>query len=188
MSRTYLLIVVGGSRSGKDELVQALQLMSKESVSVVVKHTSRKVRGEDRRILRHVRAPNQDSDTLVYEHFGYKYGVQPCEIWEGWKAQRIQVLILSNCEVISKLRSIFGPLIITIYIHRNARNKELCGELTSDGMSRREIRERLRHTADLHDYYVTNIAMFDHVLLNIGQPEDLIDQMCRLVRYYRSQS
>ena len=49
----------------------------------------------------------------------------------------------------------------------------------------RKIKKRLDHIDEMYENYIDYIGLFDHVLLNIGQPEDLIDQMCRIIRHYK---
>ena len=49
-----------------------------------------------------------------------------------------------------------------------------------------EIEQRKKGIDQLHKFYVNNISRFDHVFLNIREPEDMFDQIFRMFKHYRN--
>jgi len=186
MTSTYLFLVVGPSESGKDDLAKALKVMSPENVSIIQKETTHSVPLHEKSLLSTQKKISQKKDILVYEGFGHQYAINIREIWTGWRKRRIQILIISNFEIIKSLKKIFGPLVVGIFVHSNSCRERILHKYKSPEYLTGELDGRLHHHDRLYEMYSGNTSFFDHVILNIGEQEDMIDQMCRLIKHYIS--
>lgn len=173
-----IFVIVGGSHSGKDEIIRAVQDLGGLHAQMIPKFTSRTRQKDDGREIRcnyifreykeeKYKVISQEDDKeylcdVVYYKNGNYYGIDTHQIWNGLRKQKFQVIVVSEVEAINKLIQKFGSLVVLIYVH---------------GLDDEEA---------LPEYklFLENFNEFDHVLIAESRKEDLYDQLFRLFRAY----
>lgn len=190
MPKPYIFLIVGASGAGKGTLLRALRDMGQRHVVIIPKQTTRapKATDGDEMVSVYPRKKVDPEFDVKYRNYLNEYGICSAEIWENVKTSKFQVLIVSNLKAIKELYHRFGPLIKLIYLYSPIREeglekhqKDIAAEDTD------EIAVRKSKIEVVHGYYIDNITMFDHVLLNTQEPEDLSDQIFRLFQYYQKE-
>src|ERR1039458_8100197 len=125
-STPRLIAVVGSPGSGKDILVRAVNDMGSQHAQIVPKHTSRDRRSDDGREMICPGDPGFGLDRcdIVYENYGTKYGVRTSRVWRGLRSGVSQVLVVSNCDALNRLREKFGELLVVVYVHSQVRPED----------------------------------------------------------------
>ena len=188
MSNSYIFLIVGSSGSGKGTLLRALRDMGERHVTIISKQTTResKTTDGDEMISIYPKKKFDPKFDIIYGNYLSKYAICSSNIWENILKGKFQVLIVSNLKAIKKLYDHFGSLIKLIYLFSPV-DKEQLGKHLKDIATeeKKEIEVRKSKIKVIHNYYLDNITVFDHVLLNIQEPEDLCDQIFKLFQYYR---
>jgi hypothetical protein len=182
-SSVKIFIIVGGSYSGKDELVTAMQRMAFGRIVNYQKATNRPVRGSDRGELRHFDDIPETFD-IKYNAQGFTYGISTLELWENLRDGKISLLVVSDLRAIEDVVGVFGPVCTRIYLHANFNFAEIRQMMKKDAITPREIEERVGTIRALQRTYVDQMPRFEHVLLNTAEPEDLYDQAFNIVAFY----
>lgn len=177
-SMANIFVIVGGSNSGKDEIIRAVQDLGGLHAQMIPKFTSRARQKDDGKEIRcnyifeqdvtgKYKVFSQEDDKefdcdIVYEKNNNKYGIDTQQIWIGLRKRKFQVIVVSEVEAINKLIEMFGSLVVLIYVH---------------GMDVEE---------DIFEFglFLENFNEFDHVLIAENRKEDLYDQLFRLFRAY----
>lgn len=180
-SSARILIIAGASFSGKDELVNALIQIVPTKVGAYRKGTTRPKVKNDKNELVHLKYLNIEFD-VQYEKNGYKYGVNSKEVWKMLSDEKIVIVVLSDISAIKKMKQLFKNLISTIYLHSNVDQDQL--NEAKKTLSNIEFKRRSKSLNDLKNIYISNLNVFDHVLLNTSEPEDLYDQAFNILDYY----
>ena len=200
MPRAVLFVVVGASGSGKGILLRALRDMGERRVVVIRKATSRRPKTSDGpEMVNYEGRPFPRKYDIIYGNYRARYGIASTDIWRAITTGKHALLICSNfvsrdelgqsmpglVDAIPRLHSLFGPLMRLVYLHSattaDSTRRHLEEIATEDAG---EIETRMEKVDIVRRYYVDNAGLFDHVLLNVLEPEDLSDQMFRLVRLY----
>lgn len=179
-SMANIFVIVGSGNSGKDEIIRAVNDLGSLHAQIVPKFTSRPSQKDDGMEIRcnfnfkkiengkYMVCSNDKPESeeyicdLVYEKNDNKYGINTCQIWEGLRKQKFQVIVVSEVEAINKLIEKFGSLVILIYVH---------GMLGKNEFPEFQL-------------FIDNFNEFDHVLIAENRKEDLYDQLFRLFRAY----
>ena len=177
-SMANIFVIVGGSHSGKDEIIRAIQDLGGLHAQIIPKFTSRLQQEDDEKEIKCNYAFKQDKDSnylvqsresgesykcdIVYKKNGNEYGIDTHQIWAGLRKQKFQVIVVSEVEAINRLIEKFGSLVVLIYVH-----------------SAEEA-----HNLPEFRLFVENFNEFDHVLIAEDRKEDLYDQLFRLFRAY----
>ncbi|HLG13713.1 MAG TPA: hypothetical protein VJH03_04185 [Blastocatellia bacterium] len=183
-SPVRVFLLVGASSSGKDELVTAMQSMEPRRIQNYTKGTDRPERPDDHGELRHYPAGLPEQFDIVYARQTFKYGIASNELWQNLANGKISLLVVSDPPTISLLLERFGRVCTVIYLHANLNKNEMRKRMTQQGLSIDEIEERLQAVDELHQLYVQRTTLFQHVLLNTGEPEDLYDQAFNILDHY----
>ena len=181
-----LIIVVGNPGSGKDILVRAVYDLGTQHANVVPKHTSRNRIKDDGKEMICSDDPNfaLEKCDVVYENYGDRYGIETVKIWKGLKRGIFQVLVVSNVDAINKLRTIFGGLIILVYVHSEIQPDEYQNTESKHGYEQEYIKRRVTEYNKAFRSYLRNFLAFKHVFIYTDSDEDLYDQIFRLFRSY----
>jgi ribose 1,5-bisphosphokinase PhnN len=184
-----LMVVVAASGAGKGVLLRSLRDMGDRHIVVVPKVTTRKAKTSDGGEMislwpdKTIADPRYDIKYLNYEA---QYGIATGDIFDALRSGRSGMLICSNFETaIPELKAVFGLSMKLLYLYapiKPADTKEHQRHIAAEKAS--EIAIRMEGIEIVHKYYVDNIAIFDHVLINVGLPEDLSDQLFRILRSY----
>lgn len=201
MRSPSLFIIVGASGSGKGLLLRSVRDMGEKHIVVIPKATTRAKKttdGDEFLFFPHWTDFPAKFD-VVYGNYKASYGIPTSDIWEVLRCGKHALLICSNFAsldeggkplrghkaAIPHLCSVFGPLAKLVYLHSHVTQEEAEDHQRVIGAENAaEIETRKSKISTVRKYYVENIALFDHVLLNVGDPEDLSDQMFRLIRWY----
>lgn len=144
---------------------------------------------------------------------GTWYAVDRSEIERNIQPQKAQIFV-SNMGQIEKAREYYPDNIVVLYLHATHETETInhirakCindiaeGIMKKNSCSRKEaeqqlitnseikayldaqIEEKCEEIKTIHDSYVKHIYHIDHVLLNTGTKEDLVEQMRNLIAYY----
>lgn len=180
-SAARVIVIAGGSFTGKDRLVNAMIQIEPNKVMAYKKGTTRPKKPGDNDELIHLDSLGGRYD-FTYEKNGYQYGVSVNEIWDNLSAEKIVLIVLSDLLVIEKLKIAFPGICTAIYLHANLDPDELKAE--KERLSEDEFTKRKRSASELRTAYIENLSTFDHVLLNTSEPEDLYDQAFNILDYY----
>ncbi len=180
-STARILIIAGASFSGKDELVNALIQIEPNKVSAYKKGTTRKKTKSDKDELVHLKKLPKRYD-ISYEKNGYFYGIDSKEVWKILSKEKIVIIVLSDLSSILKISDEFKNLVSTIYLHSNIDQDQLIEAKKS--LPKEEFLKRSNSSRNLKSVYINNLSVFDHVLLNTSEPEDLYDQAFNILDYY----
>jgi hypothetical protein len=180
-----LFVIVGSPGSGKDILIRAVNIFGRQHADIVPKHTSRLRRPDDGEEM--VCPEDEGYDlkgcNVVYENYGDRYGIRTDKIWMGFGRHRFQVAVVSDLDAIRELQSIFGELLVLIYVHSDKSVEEY----RQDEMKHGDVgyvERRVREYTQARRLYLDHFLAFNHVLICAGMEEDLFDQMFRLFRAY----
>jgi len=186
MKNPVLFVVVGASGAGKGVLLRSVRDMGERHVVVIPKVTTRSPKTTDGPEMISVSSIDLKRYDIQYGNYKAQYGISSREVYLGLRSGRHCLVICSNMKIaIPQLKEIFGPLMKLVYLYApitpevTEENQRLIGATRSD-----ETKVRKDKVSVIFRYYIDNIGIFDHVLLNVGDPEDLSDQMFRLVQSY----
>jgi ribose 1,5-bisphosphokinase PhnN len=186
-----LFVIVGTPGSGKDLLIRAVDDLAVQHARIVPKHTNRKRRPDDGDEIICPEDPDCDLEgcDIKYANYGDKYGIKTSKIWEGLGKGIFQVIVVSNVEAINKLRDIFGELVLLIYVHSEVdaddyRRIEAERKSDPEYLDTEYVERRAKSYKLAFDTFLENYLAFNHVLINSGSSDNLIDQMFRLFRAY----
>lgn len=180
-STARILIIAGASFSGKDELVNALIQIEPSKVSAYRKGTSRKKKSTDNNELLHLKKLSNRYD-IQYEKNGHSYGIDTDEVWKILAKEKIVILVLSDLKSIVKLKEKFKNIVSSIYLHSNIDQDQL--NEAKKTLPKDEFSKRSESSSSLKKTYINNLSVFDHVLLNTSEPEDLYDQAFNILDNY----
>lgn len=183
-SPVRIFLLVGASSSGKDELVTAMQSIEPRRIQNYTKGTDRPKRLDDHGELRHFPSDLPEHFDIVYVRQNIKYGIASNELWQNLADGKISLLVVNHPATIDLLLERFGRVCTVIYLHANFNRNEMRKRMTDDGVIPDEIEKRLQGIDELQQLYVRRTTLFQHVLLNTGEPEDLFDQAFNVLDHY----
>lgn len=172
-----IFVIVGGSHSGKDEIIRAVHDLGGLHAQMIPKFTSRRSKADDGkeircnyafqklgdkfRVISKEENKEYECDIVYYKNNNY-YGIDSRQIWIGLRNQKFQVIVVSEVEAINSLIEKFGSLVVLIYVH---------GKDDDESLPEFQL-------------FLENFNEFDHVLIAEYRTEDLYDQLFRLFRAY----
>lgn len=180
-STSRIFIIAGGSFSGKDKLVNAMIQMEPKKILSYQKATTRIESENDNGELLHLKELTETYD-ITYNKNGHKYGLSSNQIWSSLAKERITLIVLSDLESIKKIKSIFQEICVVIYLHANIDFEEL--ERAKIELENKEFIKRKNSLDELQKIYINNMDIFNHVLLNTSESEDLYDQAFNILDFY----
>jgi guanylate kinase len=183
-SPVRVFLIVGASFSGKDELVTAMQSMEPSRIQNYMKGTNRPERQDDHGELRHYDGELPEAFDIVYGRQNFTYGIASKELWQNLANAKISLLVVSDPMTIDLLIERFGRVCTVIYLHANFNRTEMRKQMSQQKLDEDEIKKRLQAVDDLHQLYVQKTTLFQHVLLNTREPEDLYDQAFNILDHY----
>ena len=180
-STAHVIIIAGGSFTGKDDLVNAMIQIEPQKVALYQKGTTRRKNKNDKDELLHLTELTNHYD-VQYEKNGFNYGICTNDIWSILSKQKIVLLVLSDITAIKAVKEEFQNICSVIYLHANIDNEEL--DIARKSMSKKEFNKRIKSIDELLDSYISDVNLFNHVLLNTSEIEDLYDQALNILDYY----
>lgn len=181
-----VMVVVGTPGSGKDLLIRAVHDLGRQHAQIVPKHTSRPRWDDDEEemICEGDVKYNLDACDIVYENYGDRYGIETRRIWKGLLSGAFQVLVVSNADAINKLHSIFGELLVLVYVHSEVIADKYGETERQTGKASSYVEHRVKEYRQAFELYLENFLAFNHTLIFSELQEDLFDQIFRLFRAY----
>lgn len=180
-STARVIIISGGSFTGKDDLVNAMIQIEPTKIIAYQKGTTRPKKIGDKDELLHLNALSDVYD-IQYQKNDHDYGISVKEIWEKLSEEKIVIIVLSDLSSIMRLKQEFFGICTAIYLHANLDKDEI--KIEKSRLSASEFNKRKRSASDLRSAYINNMNLFDHVLLNTSEPEDLYDQAFNILDFY----
>jgi guanylate kinase len=186
-----LFIVAAASGSGKGMLMDTIRSIGSSQVAIVNKMARRDPKRNDKRDgMSAIGADGLFPPTFDFRwffhqghgHMGVEYAVSTQEIAQNISRGRAQIVV-SNMKQFVEFRRRFGDSCVFVYLHRVWDKHELI-KFQNEMNAPDEAERRIAGVETTHRDYVARIAEFDHVLLNTSFPEDLYDQMLRLLDAY----
>lgn len=177
----HLITLTGPSQSGKSTAISEF-LAKKTAVFLpisVPKFTTRPKR-EDDKDWEVLSADSLSSDLdLVYQQYGYRYGLSSKTIFKMLKKGLSPILVLNDVRLITETKRLFGPVTRSIFVFRNPPNQEEFIESWNRRSSRdsEAIRTRLKKAEAIYRIYIENIFLFDNVIINSGGLASLENQI-----------
>ncbi|MGA1871869.1 MAG: hypothetical protein ACMUJM_25385 [bacterium] len=201
-----IFIVAAASGAGKGILMEMLNLIGSDRVSITSKIAKRYKKVHDKRdgmiaigekgifpseydIQWEFHKPIFDkkdkhkSANKSQKFKGIEYAVSRTEIEKSITSKRPQIFV-SNIQQLDRFRKLYKNHCVFLYLHRLSSAKEIKNFQYKVCKSKDEAEIRIKEIKKVHKDYIDNIAEFDHVLLNTTYPEDLYDQMFKLLENY----
>lgn len=178
-SKVY--IILGASSSGKTTSLEYLKTIN---FQVITKETTRKRREDDTAEVINVSSISEECD-FIYTQYEVNYGFRSSDIWQCISKNISCALVVNDIRSIKLLRRMFGEYLSVIYLHSNVSSHHIIenekqryatGQISSQAVNHRV--ERIKAT---HRKYIENISLFDHVVINVGEREDLYAQLMSVV-------
>ena len=182
-----IFVVCAAPGSGKGTLMENLNIMGTDAIRIVQKMAKRDPEETDRRdgmvaIGADGEFPDEVDWRWTFHSKRTEYGVSTAEIKRNMNEGVAQIFV-ANPGQIGRARDLFGARVVVLYLHSAISSDVLMGhfvqKLGPDG-----AQARVESRTAVFESYVEQICAFDHVLLNTSYPEDLFDQMYRLIDHY----
>ncbi len=180
-STARIIVIAGASFSGKDALVNAMIQMEPDKTLLYQKGTTRPRKDDDKGELLHLDKLSRNYD-IRYDKNGYIYGLSTKDIWKNLAKQKIVLIILSDLSSILKLKEEFTEICTVVYLHASIDEGEM--EKAKEEMSEAEFAKRINSVKELRETYIKHTNVFNHVLLNTSESEDLYDQAFNILDFY----
>ncbi|CAD6494277.1 MAG: Guanylate kinase [Candidatus Argoarchaeum ethanivorans] len=186
MRGPVIFLIAAAPGAGKRTLTTAMYGFGRKSITVVKKATTRKIHDDDGPEIYHVDEINHTKFNINYSfHDKYtEYGIETGIMWQNLSKGRSQILI-TNMQQFRKFREMFGPLVVCVYLHATRTMKQLFEWQVERHGDEEKAKRKVEELDRIHQDYISNIAEFQHVLLNTLEKEDFWEQMLRLMRFYR---
>lgn len=183
-----IFAICGASLSGKEKLVLSMQRMDPTRSINYKKGTTRPSASndEDAHTFFSSEQELRDQYDIVYRKQGYHYGVNSNDLWNSLKQQRVCLLVINDVNSIKKLKEQFGEFCTVLYLHADITLDEMEARLRQPQMQvpDADVSKRIQVSIDLYNEYCEHMGIFDHVLLNTTEMEDLYDQTFNVFERY----
>ena len=180
-TKAKCFVVCGNSYSGKDELAQAMASMQADRVQTYIKATDReKITGDGGNLNHYPDQKFPEKYDLIYVKQDHTYGISVQEIWNFLRDGRSPILVLNDVETIKKVSDIFGSLSVNVYLHANVTKSQARKFLLDAGLPNKKVEQRIAVAEELEQEFIDDPSVFNHVLLNTTELEDLYDQAFNL--------
>ncbi len=149
----------------------------------IPKYNTRKPRKDDKPdevISRKVLPKKCD---LVYQQYDVRYGFSSKDLLKKLQEGFICLIVINDVRTISEVKRIFGKLCKSIYLHRQAISKaDFIAEAKKRGNNDdKMIEKRIKKAEAIYRIYIENIDLFDNVLLNSSNEENLEAQIIKVI-------
>lgn len=206
-----IFIVTAASGAGKGTLMEMLNLIGSDNISIVSKLATREPKNDDKRDGMIALSRNQDHDEPIWpkwwnsgmkstagqvefpEEYDLRWDFHNCDYAVSSKEinknleKGISQIFVSNMGQIANFKKKWPDNCVFIYLHRlNSAEDHRKFIENKWKNSPDNIEERIREKIKVHNDYIDNIAEIHHVLLNTSFEEDLHEQMFNLIRYYQN--
>lgn len=190
-----LFLLCAPPSSGKGTLSKALAIMGTKVITNFTKVADRAKRDNDGSEInplgvwcnkKEMRGIIDDKMYDVTYLFNWtRYGVTSRELWKKVCSQCPQLLV-TNIQAIERFRKSFGPLVVPLYLYTTRTEEQIYEYLVkTKRLPSDQANARLAKAHEVYKDFIKNIHIFCHVLLNTGNPDDLVDQMFNLLRFYK---
>lgn len=186
MRGPVIFLIAAAPGAGKRTLMTAMYDFGRKSITVVEKATTRTIHDDDGPEIYHVDEIDPNKFNINYSfHDKYtEYGIETERMWQNLSKGRSQIII-TNMQQFHKFREMFGPLVVCVYLHATRTLKQLFEWQVERHGDEEKAKRKVEELDRIHQDYISNIAEFQHVLLNTLEKEDFWEQMLRLMRFYR---
>jgi guanylate kinase len=179
-----VLTLTGPSTGGKSTVLAILQEAASRRFRpfVIKKFTTRPSRTGDGEEIECVeKIP--DSCNLVYEQYGVRYGLELPKIFAALERGEAPIVILNDIRTVEDIRSLFGPLVTSLYVFRQSPSLErfLASAAEREASDEDEYIRRFKKAEAIHRIYIENIQVFDSVILNVSDLKTLRRQVRQIL-------
>lgn len=190
-----LFILAAASSSGKGTLMEMLNLIGSDRISIVSKMAKRKPKENDKRDGMIAIGPDGEFPPTYdfrwifhkKEELGVKgveYAVSTGEIERNIEAKRAQIVV-SNFEQFPIFRQRWPEHAIFLYLYRLSSSEDIRAHHYGI-YEPTEAEARIAEIGEVHSNFIHHIPEIDHILLNTSFREDLYDQMFQLISHYEN--
>ncbi len=190
-----IFIVSAASGSGKGLLMESIkEVIGSEQIKIITKEAKREKKENDRRDgmiaigEKGSFSPDYNLTWFFHRgeyHGGTEYAVSEKVIRENL-AEKIPQIFISNIGQIDRFKKLFGSHAVFLYLHATRSDAEIKDFQYKRCKTKEEAEQRIKEIEKVHQDFISTISEFDHVLLNTAFPEDLYEQMFRLIDYYNT--
>jgi guanylate kinase len=179
-----LLLIDGASGAGKSTLLNHLRRLHQDRVDVGSKYTTRAKRvGDNDWEFFFVDNIPPSATTYSFKSVGNEYSVDAVAMSTAFRADKTYCVTCTDGPTLAKLRQDFGAVIV--YIFRPLSEQGLDMLLASRGASfASDAGARRNELSNVVPDYISKMALYDHVILNVGSEELLGLQMDAVLAMY----
>lgn len=174
MASGNLIIVFGGSGSGKSTVLAALKSGLGERF-VEGRKLSTRLRRQNDPIDMRVGQPKEAFQVcdIQYERYGHLYGITSTEIKEQLDAGKCFGLVIQDVHALRTTKRLF-PNCYVWYVVRPLSEDRFRDISAQRQTPSDEVNHRLRARRSVHSEYVESLDLFDGVILNLGSEAQLV--------------
>ncbi len=185
----HVLTLTGASGSGKSLVVQRMLRLHDVSFQPVLvpKFTTRSQRPEDqdstrpREVVCVTEMPC--ACDLIYEQYGERYGLRFQDLYEQLQCGKTPIVILNDIRAVEDVKTACGALVKSIFVFRASPSIESYRLLTlgRGDADPDEYLKRYQKANAIYRIYIENIALFNHIILNCGDMDELDLQIKQII-------
>jgi guanylate kinase len=130
---------------------------------------------------------------FVYEQYTLRYGLASSDIQNCLSENKSPIVIVNDIRTLQDLKNYFGDLVVCLFIFRNLEAEDIeamqksRGAIDSTGkIDEEQTKKRINKVNVIFRSYIENINLFNYVILNTTNYEDMKTQMSEIVTFYRN--
>lgn len=186
-----VITFTGPSQCGKSTIIDMLLKKRNESFKPVIvpKYVTREIRDTDGNDVIGGGVP--DTCDLVYEQYGQRYGFHFSTLYEHLTKGECPVVIVNDIKILQDIKTALGSQVVSIFMYRkppilqNFINEEMARFSNPNEEMLQKINKnastRFAKAGVIYRVYIENIALFDNVILNVGNLEQSEKQVENIV-------
>lgn len=184
----HIITVTGPSGAGKSTTLRMLEEAAHDGFrpTIVPKYTTRPAHADDcGEVLCVGEEEFPKTCNLVYEQYGYRYGLILEDLCAHIVEGKSPVVILNDVRTVEDVRNHWKGLVRSLFIFRKSptlEGYEKLAEKREVDTGKEDPQIRYQRAQMLYRTYIENIHIFDHVIINCGTLGELRMQVNHVVK------